>query len=238
MHELSSRRRHKPLRELPTLLREAVQLVWRAAPREATVIVSVNAATGILTAVQLGLTQRLLQAVLHVQDGRDVSTVIPELAAFVAVLTVLGILTLYQTEKKRVLSELVTQYSQVLVATAAADADLVEFERPSFHDRLQRTMANATTRPVDVTYALMGMVTSIFSVTGVIIALAIVQPILLALSHGSTTHDDTENLHGFTGLDPASDGPVSFGHVGHCEQPRARPRSDPCIRRTRHCCLY
>lgn len=182
LHELSSRRRHKPLRELPTLLREAVQLVWRAASREATVIVSVNAATGILTAVQLGLTQRLLQAVLHVQDGRDVSTVIPELAAFVAVLTVLGILTLYQTEKKRVLSELVTQYSQVLVATAAADADLVEFERPSFHDRLQRTMANATTRPVDVTYALMGMVTSIFTVAGVTIALAIVQPILLALA--------------------------------------------------------
>jgi ATP-binding cassette subfamily B protein len=182
LHELSARRRHKPLRELPTLLREAVQLVWRAAPHEATIVVSVNAATGILTAVQLGLTQRLLQAVLHVQDGRDVSTVIPELVAFVVVLTVIGILTLFQTEKKRVLSELVTQYSQVLVATAAADADLVEFERPSFHDRLQRTMANATLRPVEVTYALMGMVTAIFTVVGVIIALAIVQPILLALA--------------------------------------------------------
>ena len=182
LHELSRRRRHKPLRELPTLLREAVHLVWRAAPREATLVVSVNAATGLLTAVQLGLTQRLLTAVLHVQNGSSVRSVIPELAAFVVVLTILGILTLYQSEKKRVLAELVTQYSQILVATAAAQADLVEFERPSFHDRLQRTMANATTRPVDVTYALMGMVAAIFTVAGVVIALAIVQPILLVLA--------------------------------------------------------
>ena len=47
LHELSRRRRHKPLRELPTLLREAVHLVWRAAPHEATVVVAVNAATGV-----------------------------------------------------------------------------------------------------------------------------------------------------------------------------------------------
>ena len=80
------------------------------------------------------------------------------------------------------LAELVTQYSQVLVATAAAQADLVEFERPSFHDRLQRTMANATSRPVDVTYAVMGMVTAVFTVAGVTVALAIVQPILLVLA--------------------------------------------------------
>ncbi|MCU1459176.1 MAG: transporter ATP-binding protein [Actinomycetia bacterium] len=182
LHELNARRRHKPLRELPTLLREAVHLVWRAAPRDATVIVVINAVTGILTALQLAIAQRLLQAVLHVQNGRAASTVVPELTVFVVVLTLLGGLTLYQNEKKRVLSELVTRYSQVLVATAAAEADLVDFERPAFHDRLQRTMVNATTRPVAVTYALMDMVTSVFTLVGVIIALAIVQPILLALA--------------------------------------------------------
>jgi ATP-binding cassette subfamily B protein len=183
LHELNrSRRRHKPLRELPTLIREAVRLVWRAAGREATVIVSVNALTGVLTAVELWFTQALVQGVLHVKDGRAVSSVMPELAGFAVVLTVLGILTLYQGEKRRVLSELVTQYSQILVATAAAQADLVEFERPSFHDRLQRTMANATSRPIDVTYALMGMVAGVFTVAGVVVALAIVQPILLALA--------------------------------------------------------
>ena len=182
LHELSRVVATSRSRELPILLREAVHLVWRAAPQETAVIVSVNAATGMLTAVQLGLTQRLLQAVLQVQNGSAVSSVIPELSAFVVVLTILGILTLYQSEKKRVLAELVTQYSQVLVATAAAEADLIEFERPSFHDRLQRTMANATSRPVEVTYTLMGIVTAAFTVAGVTVALAIVQPILLVLA--------------------------------------------------------
>ena len=41
--------------------------MWRAAPREATVVRAVNAATGVLTAVQIGLTQRLIQGVLHAQ---------------------------------------------------------------------------------------------------------------------------------------------------------------------------
>lgn len=41
--------------------------MWRAAPREATVVGAVNAATGVLTAVQIGLTQRLIQGVLHAQ---------------------------------------------------------------------------------------------------------------------------------------------------------------------------
>ena len=145
-------------------------------------IVATNAAVGVLTVAQLALTQRLLQSVLRVQNGHSVSSVIPELVAFTLVLTILSILAIYQGEKKRVLSELVMQYSQMLVATVATESDLVDFERPSFHDRLQRTMANATSRPVDVTYALMGMVTAAFTVAGVIVALAFVQPILLLLA--------------------------------------------------------
>ena len=182
LHELNTRRRSKPLRELPKLLGEAVRLVWRAAPHDATIVVTTSVVVGVLTAVQLGLTQRLLQAVLVVDNGGDLSSVTPELIGFVVVLTVLGVLTLYQGEKKRVLSELVTRYSQRLVAEVAARADLVEFDRPEFHDRLQRSMANASSRPVQVTYGLMGMVMAAFTVAGVVLALAIVQPVLLLLA--------------------------------------------------------
>ena len=43
-------------------------------------------------------------------------------------------------------------------------------------------MANASSRPVQVTYGLMGMVMAAFTVAGVVLTLAIVQPILLVLA--------------------------------------------------------
>ena len=67
------------------------------------------------------------------------------------------------------------------MAKAAAQADLVDFERPAFHDRLQRTIANAGSRPIEITYSLMNIVGAVITAIGIIIALAFVQPVLLLL---------------------------------------------------------
>jgi len=80
-----------------------------------------------------------------------------------------------------VLGELASRYAQSMVARAASSAQLVDFERPAFHDRLQRAMANAGSRPVQVAYALISIITALLTAVGVTIALAVVQPILLPL---------------------------------------------------------
>ena len=54
-----------------------------------------------------------------------------------------------QAVGERVLSELVARYAQQLIASAAVTAHLIDFERPRFHNQLQRAMANATSTPTE-----------------------------------------------------------------------------------------
>jgi ATP-binding cassette subfamily B protein len=179
--ELSRRRRDRPVRELPDLTREAVALVFRAARREAFGSVAISVVLGVLTAVQLVIVRNLLSALLEIEAGSEIDRVVPSLVAFAVVYTLTGIGQLMQSELRRLLGERVARYAQVEIATAAARVELVDFERPEFHDLLQRAASNASTRPVQVSYSLITIITSGLTAAGVIVALAVVEPILLLM---------------------------------------------------------
>jgi ATP-binding cassette subfamily B protein len=180
-HEYQQRRRDRPLRELPSLSAKAVRLVRRAAPRELTTEVMLSVVTGVVAAVQLLFTRNLLRALLDVDGGRKASTIVGPLVGFVITYSVGSVVSLVQGELRRVTGELVARHAQSLVAGAASSAQLIDFERPGFHDRLQRAMANAMTRPVQVAYALINLATTLLTAVGVMVALVVVEPLLLPL---------------------------------------------------------
>jgi ATP-binding cassette subfamily B protein len=64
---------------------------------------------------------------------------------------------------------------------AATAVDLIELDRPAFHDRLLRAQLNAQVRPVQMVNGAVGFVSAAFSAVGVALALLFVQPVFLAV---------------------------------------------------------
>jgi ATP-binding cassette subfamily B protein len=79
---------------------------------------------------------------------------VPELTVFVLVFSGQSIASLVDGQLRLVLGEEVSRYAQARVARVSATADLMDFERPGFHDRLQRSLQNASTRPLQTVFAL------------------------------------------------------------------------------------
>jgi ATP-binding cassette, subfamily B, bacterial len=178
--ELSERRARKPVRELPHLVARAVRLVRDAAPRWARRSVGLDLAGALIAAGQLVVAQRLIAAMSSLgAAGRSFGTVVWPLAAFAVLLAIGAAVGVVQVEVRRILGETVAKVALGQVARVAADAPLVDFDRPGFHDRLQRALANAGMRPIQVTNALIGIASGLLTSVGVMIGLAFVQPVLV-----------------------------------------------------------
>jgi ATP-binding cassette subfamily B protein len=135
--------------------------------------------TAVLTGLQLLIMSRVFSRVVAIKDGAAASTAAPYLVAFVLVFTAVGIIQLVQAEVRRVHGEMVALFAQSMVAQAAASADLIDFERPGFHDRLQRALLNAAMRPVQASYAALNVASSVLTSIGVLVGLAVLQPLML-----------------------------------------------------------
>ncbi|MGD9794374.1 MAG: ABC transporter ATP-binding protein [Acidimicrobiia bacterium] len=179
--EVFKPRADKPMRELPRLIRSAVALVWTAGRRNTKIVVTITMIQALLTVAQLLLIRRLLGELADVSNGAEVRTMVPELAAFVGVFTAQGMVGLIDGQVRQVLGDQVARHATSLVAKAAAGADLLEFERPGFHDRLQRSLANASVRPLQTAYAVIGIASAVLTSVAVAITLATIQPLLLAM---------------------------------------------------------
>jgi ATP-binding cassette, subfamily B, bacterial len=168
------------VRELPSLLRRAIALVWRAAPREL-------AATGLLQLVaSAGLAGQLLvsRALLgHILGGRQhgYSETIPYIVALAAIIGVVGMVNAARTEIQRTLNELVARYAMGRVIEVSTAVDLLAFETPAFHDRQQRALINAGSRPLQMTTGVMGVLGGLLSSAGIGAALFAIQPLFLVL---------------------------------------------------------
>ncbi len=179
--DLTRRRTSRPLRELPGLVADAVRLVQAAAPRELAVSVVLSVVAALLLAAQLLVARVLLSKVSDVGDGSDLGPLVPSLVAFVVVFTGLGVVSALQAERRRVLAELVTRSAERTVADAATRASLLDFESPSFHNRLKRALVNASFRPVSLTFALISLISGLLTVAGVMVAILVIEPLLLVL---------------------------------------------------------
>ena len=175
---LDRRRNSRPIRELPRLMMSSVKLVRDSAPREFRSVIVASSIAGVLMAAQLLFVRQVLEQLTTVGDERDITAALPWLAGFVITYTATSVIGSYQAEQRRVLSELVSSHAQAIVAVAASDADLVDFDRPTFHNRLQRALANSASRPIAVTFALITIVSSGLTAVGVIVALTVIQPLM------------------------------------------------------------
>jgi ATP-binding cassette subfamily B protein len=172
----------RALRQLPILLHQAVRLVWDAAPRQLVISISLQVVGGAALAGQLLVARHLLSRLLSSTSSVAFSAALPSVLLLVGVMAVSGLVAVLRTEMQRLLSELVSWTAMRRVIAAATAADLVSFENPAFHDRLQRSIINASIRPLQMTTGLLTVASSLLSSAAVGFTLALIEPLFLALA--------------------------------------------------------
>ena len=167
------------LRRVPSLLLGAVRLVRAAAPRPFLVATILQLGNGLLVTGQLLAVRLLLSRLL----GDDPT--FGELAVPLLLLTgAYGMSSFANTvlaEQQRLVQELTGMYTTEMLLEAATSVDLIDLERPAFHDRLLRAQINSQTRPTQMVTGALGVVSAGVAAAGISVALVLLQPVFLLM---------------------------------------------------------
>jgi ATP-binding cassette, subfamily B, bacterial len=169
------------LRDLPKLVADSLRLVWAAGRNQFLVTAGLQLLTALGIAAQLFITKALLDAVLGAGGTDDFASLLPELAALVAITVTLDLAGAIVAEQSRVLGELVGRRAFDRVLDVSTRIELLAFESPDFYDQLTRARAQGMFRSLQTVNGLVGLVGSAVAATGIVIALFALQPLLLPL---------------------------------------------------------
>ncbi len=169
------------LRRLPRLVVRAFALAWRAARRPLLFSIAFQLAAGAGLATQLLVGRRLLAEILAGGGQATFKSVLPELVILGIGGAVVSFANLARGEQQRLLGELVARHSAGQVLETACAVELITFEHPEFADRLHRAHVNAQLRPVQVANGLVSVVGGLFPAVAIAGALAVLQPMFLAI---------------------------------------------------------
>jgi ATP-binding cassette subfamily B protein len=169
------------LRRLPKLIGTGLGIVWAAGRREFLVSTALQALSGIGIAALLLLGQRALGALLAAEQGAgSLADVLPWAIVLGALSAVQFLASMLQRERQQILGELVTRYVESRVLDVVTAVELEAFERPDFHNRVQRIRAQQH-QPFSLVYGVSGVVSAAVGVAGVVAALVAIQPVLIPM---------------------------------------------------------
>jgi ATP-binding cassette, subfamily B, bacterial len=182
IYDLQSREDAKvDVRQLPRLARYGVTLTLAAGRRE----LIFSTLLQIVAAAALGLTllvgQQALQALLQVEDAAGGFITLVPWAGLLALVTGASLfIGAVQREQQQILGELVSRFMQSRTLEVAASVDLLSFERPEFHNRLQRVQSSVQ-QPLNMVFGLSGLSSAAIGVVGVSVALVAIEPLIIPM---------------------------------------------------------
>jgi ATP-binding cassette subfamily B protein len=171
----------RSLRRFPELFARAVRITWGAAPRQLVITSGIQILSGLGVAAQVLIAKRVLTVALGGHGTVNLDALLPSVVALAVVTAALQFANTANTEVSRVLAGLVEKFAIGQVVEAATTADLLDYERPGFHNALQRAQVAATVRPVQMVNGLTGMVGTITGIVGISLALFVIQPVIVVL---------------------------------------------------------
>ncbi|MFG3440108.1 ABC transporter ATP-binding protein [Nonomuraea sp. NPDC047897] len=169
-------------RRLPSLVRQAMTLAWRASPRDTSATVLLNLLGGVFTAFGLLATTEVLTALF--QDGptpERVRAALPGLA-LVAAAAALG--TAVRAGAGWAQSRLepqITRRTEERLYGLTSRVDLVAYDDPEFHDSLQRARMRGVAMADSVVSSAVDVVTALVGIAAVAGVLGVLHPALLPL---------------------------------------------------------
>jgi ATP-binding cassette subfamily B protein len=158
----------------------AFRLVRAAAPRELAAAVVLQVLAGLSVAVQLVLVRAVLERVLDAAERDEpVGGVVVPVLALAGTLALVRFVQTTQTERRRLLGELVSRHAMDRVLDVTCSVEQEAFDDPEFHDHLNRARSNAASRPVEITSGLLAVVAALATSASVIASLLVIAPLLL-----------------------------------------------------------
>ncbi len=145
------------------------------------VVASLQVAAGVGTAAQVLVAQRVLAVLIHERGNLTLGAALPSVVLLGLVTVFVRLAAMVASEESRLMGGLVERIAVREVADAASSVALIDYERPAYHNLLQRAQLSATTRPVQMVNSLTASLGAIAGIVGIGIALISIAPILLLL---------------------------------------------------------
>lgn len=179
---VASKLRRKSMRELPRLLVSAAQLLWTSGRRVAATTFAVQGISALAIAVQVVLVKIVLDRILAANraSGSIRDALLPTIG-LVLVNSLTSIAAIVGGLQQRLMGELVDRQVQRQVLDVTQAVDLSDFEDPDFYDQARRVEFSATARTLQVTQAMVSVVTGGIGMAAGIIAIVALAPVLLPL---------------------------------------------------------
>ncbi|HEY5890073.1 MAG TPA: ABC transporter ATP-binding protein [Acidimicrobiia bacterium] len=130
---------------------------------------------------QLLVVRHVLNEVTAAAGRPDPAELAPGLIAFGVLMVVVAVATVAQSEQQVILGEYVQKHTTGRVLDVSTTVDLIDYDRPAFHDRLQRARVNANIRPMQITNGVLGLLGSGAAVVAVGAALLWIEPLVVVL---------------------------------------------------------
>ncbi len=178
---IQARKQRRSLRRLGRLIGRSTRLVWSSGRGLFVALGVMQLATAAILAGQVLAIEAFLSAVLELDGGDAVGPLVGPVALLASLLAASALLGSVQGYLRRYLGNAVARRTQLEILDVATRVSLRAFEHPRFYDAVQRVQLSASTRPMQVTQALMTIVGSAAVTVGVGATLAAIDPLLLGL---------------------------------------------------------
>ncbi|WP_185089710.1 ABC transporter ATP-binding protein [Nonomuraea muscovyensis] len=169
-------------RRLPSLVRHAMSLAWRASPRDTLATIVLNLLGGVFTAFGLLATTGALTALF--QDGPTPDRVRAALPSLVLVAAAAALRTAVQAGAGWAQSRLepqITRQTEERLFGLTSRVELVSYDDPEFHDSLQRARTRGVAMADSVVSSAVDVVTAAVGIAAVAGVLGVLHPVLLPL---------------------------------------------------------
>ena len=169
------------VRALPRLTRQALRVAWAAGRSEFIVSTLLQIIGGAGIALLLLLGQQGLQALLDaLQSSESLASIAPWAIAIACIAGIQSFVTAVQRERQEILGELMQRHVEDQVLEVATAVDLLGFEPPAFHNRVQR-MRLGGPQALNVTFGLSGLIRAVIGVVAVLVTLITIEPLLVLM---------------------------------------------------------
>ncbi|MGR6915085.1 ABC transporter ATP-binding protein [[Actinomadura] parvosata] len=169
-------------RKLPSLIRQAMRMAWRASPRDTAATVVLNLLGGVFTAFGLLATTGVLGALFS--EGPTPDRVVAALPSLALVAGAAVLRTAVQAGAGWAQSRLNPQVSRLTeerLYGLTSQVSLVAYDDPEFHDALQRARLRGVAMADSVVTCTIDVVTAAVGIAAVAGVLGVLHPVLLPL---------------------------------------------------------
>lgn len=171
----------RSMRRLPQIARRALVLAHRANPRLFWFTTALQLVAALMLGLQVVFAGLAIEAVIEQQDGGSLGPALLPLVGLAAVTAISGLAASAQIQLQRLLGEEVQLLTWTRILDVTTSVRLETFESPEFFDALQRVRTNAVLRPLTMSQGLVQLFGGAVSVAGLTVALAVIQPALIAV---------------------------------------------------------